>query len=239
MFSLHLLHGLQPHFFGPKEWEFFTGELVLDVDNSSSGSKSKDNFPSWIPNDRRTLFTSFVETFPSLARSLRLQEDGQAWSQWIQNPKCELDFPVQVELSHQLLEQEVNNGIEILESKHKGNRNSVTAFQRLLFVKVLRPDRLLSATQVFVQEALQLSSLSPPPLVLQQILEESRPDEPIMFLTMAGADPSQELEDFASKKVGKDKWVQIALGSGQTDVLWKHYKQLLVTVAGYSLRICI
>jgi len=44
---------------------------------------------------------------------------------------------------------------------------------------------------------------------------------PILFMTSAGADPSRDIEEFAVSQVGKDKFKQLAMGSGQGEVAVK------------------
>lgn len=71
----------------------------------------------------------------------------------------------------------------------------------------------------FVCESLNVSTISPPPPNLQKIYkDESNPFEPVLLITTPGADPSQELEDFALKTVGRDHYHQVAMGQGQQQI---------------------
>ena len=61
-------------------------------------------------------------TLPRLVNYLQLDNDS-IWRPWGESPQCEAEFPAQVRLS---------------------------IFQKLLLVKVLRPDRLESAMHAFL-----------------------------------------------------------------------------------------
>lgn len=189
MFGMHMLHCLHPQLFQPNEWEFFIGELVSDVSFDPSGTGNLGGaVQPWVSRAQVQAFSKLCAQFPTLARNCNFA-DSSNWSHWASNPQCELDFPA----------------------------TSVSPFQRLLVIQALRPDRMLSALQNYTQEALGVVSMSPPPLSLQVLLNETRATEPVLFVTTAGADPTQELEEFAEKVVGKGAFRQLAMGSGQTD----------------------
>lgn len=57
---------------------------------------------------------------------------------------------------------------------------------------------------------LEVKSISPPSMSLQRVYEsESSASEPVLFITTPGADPSQELQDFAERIVGKARYHQV------------------------------
>ena len=108
---------------------------------------------------------------------LQFESDG-VWGPFMQSPQAERDFPKQL--------------------------SKVSSFQRCVLVKVLRPDRLESAMQLFVQEAFGGQAVQPAPFALRNIYEnESSPGEPILFIISAGSDPSTELQEFAETVVGR------------------------------------
>ncbi len=104
----------------------------------------------------------------------------------------------------------------------------MTSFQKILLIQALRPDRLESALLVFVCESLGVQTVSPPPPNLNKIYEEeSQATEPILLITTPGADPSQELEEFALKVVGRDHYLQV----------WKFLRSCIDDdVGGYGAR---
>jgi hypothetical protein len=42
--------------------------------------------------------------------------------------------------------------------------------------------------------------------------------EPVLFVTTAGADPSQELAAFAEAEIGRERLHEVAMGQGQAEV---------------------
>lgn len=79
----------------------------------------------------------------------------------------------------------------------------ITSFQRTILIKVLRPDRLETAMQLFVDEAFG-QKVQPAPFALRNIYEqETTPLEPILFIISPGSDPSTELQEFAETVVGR------------------------------------
>lgn len=190
MFALHLVHGMHPDYFGPKEWEIFTGSLV-------SSNAVKENglpklFPSWASSDRQDAFSTLLEHLPQLVNSLEL-DNLNKWNRFSTSLEAERDFP---SLS-------VRN---------------ITPFQKVLVIQVFRPDRLQSALMNFCTDFLRVDSISPPPFSFPNLLAESSHDHPILILSSPGADPSKELEEFASKTIGNGQYLELAMGGGQQDL---------------------
>lgn len=51
-----------------------------------------------------------------------------------------------------------------------------------------------------------MRSIAPPPFSLKHLIEnESSPTQPVLFITTPGADPSQELSDYAATTIGREK----------------------------------
>ena len=100
-----------------------------------------------------------------LVRGLRFNDEG-TWGGWAHNRECETQFPPEL-------------------------KEAVTPFQQLMVVSTLRPDRLLSAMQLFVCSGLGVQSISPNPLNFEKLSEEASPTTPLLFITVAGADPTQ------------------------------------------------
>lgn len=64
-----------------------------------------------------------------------------------------------------------------------------------------------------------MKSLAGTSLNLPRLLkEETSPTTPVLLVTTPGADPSQELEEFAEKTVGKTNYRQVAMGQGQAEL---------------------
>ena len=221
MWGLHLVRAMYPHMFQENEWELFTGAVVGDIQgggesksgggggddgsggSSNGGSKSGSggsrsrNFPSWASSDRAQAFTLLESTFPRLVGGLNL-DDPAMWGRWSRSSECEKIFP-----------KEISSG------RSKGK---LSPFQKVLVVQALRPDRLESAMRQFVQEVLDIPTISPPAdsMSLTNLFDkETTPETPILLIATTGADPSRELSDLASEKVGSDRYFEIAMGGGQ------------------------
>ncbi|KAJ3280883.1 Cytoplasmic dynein 2 heavy chain 1, partial [Borealophlyctis nickersoniae] len=173
MFALYLIHELRPQLFEAKEWELFSGQIVVaEVDEKGPEP------PGWVPVERRGAYKQLQASLPVLFQSLNFS-DGEGWSRWIKSRDCDTEFPT----------------------------GKLSPFQKVLVIQTLRPDRLLTAS---------LDNLAPPPLNMKRLYtEETIPSEPILFITTPGADPSQELKEFAAVEVGVENYYQIAMGQGQ------------------------
>ena len=218
MFALHLAHGMQPKLFQSNEWEAFTGQIVTGTLRRQESIKQvKESAPSWCSQEQALEINQIKSNFPSLYSSLSLH-NREVWSAFVKHPHCEREFP------HLAV-------------------GKITAFQQLLVVKALRPDRLQSAMELFALRALSLKELSPTNLNLRQLYEvDTVSSEPILVMISPGADPSQEIQELAESVVGRDKFhqvsyrmwyklddisipvtsslvfLQVAMGQGQADV---------------------
>lgn len=148
-------------------------------------------YPPWASPELKPKFEALAVTFPDLVKALQFNDTG-IWGEWSSSRECETCFPDQL-------------------------KESISPFQQLLCVVVFRPDRLQSALQRFVCNSLRVQSISPDPLNFEKLTEEASATQPLLFITAAGADPTQELEDFAAKKIGHGRFHQLAMGSGQTE----------------------
>jgi len=83
----------------------------------------RKDFPLWASRDRVSAFRGLSAALPDPARSLGLG-DNERWGRWARSEAPEREFST------------------------AAVTRATTAFQRLLIVQVLRPDRLLSALQV-------------------------------------------------------------------------------------------
>lgn len=148
--------------------------------------------PAWISTDRMQATQQFLSVCPSLANALGLENFG-TWDRWHHSGTPEAKLPDAV-------------------------HSKLSAFQRLLTVQALRPDRIESAMSVFVCEMLGMSSLAPASGQLMEIYEnESSATEYILMVTTPGADPSQELEEFARSVVGADNFAALPMGGDQAE----------------------
>ncbi|TYZ58493.1 hypothetical protein PybrP1_004198 [[Pythium] brassicae (nom. inval.)] len=193
MFGLHLVHGMHPECFETNEYEFFCGEAVASSERAGGSAA----LPEWASLERKEAFALFVETLPRLAQQCKF-DSHDLWVRWAKSSECEQGFHAKMDKS--------------------GSAGGLSAFQKLLVVQALRPDRLQSAIVQFVCGVMQLKSLTPPPLDFKDVAtEEASNATPVLLLTTAGADPSKELEEVASAVVGKSHYFEVAMGGGQQE----------------------
>ncbi|KAI8844037.1 dynein heavy chain and region D6 of dynein motor-domain-containing protein [Chytriomyces cf. hyalinus JEL632] len=186
MFALYMIYKLHPNLFEAKEWAYFIGQLMnADVDDGKGVE-----YPRWIPSDRKLAFRQFKSLLPEVYDNCNFG-DNDSWTNWIGSSSCETEFP-------QTLSKRVSS------------------FQKVLLVKALRPDRLMSAMSSFCCHVLGVQSLAPAALNFKRIFDqETIAAEPILFITTPGADPSQELREFAVLEVGLENYRQVSMGQGQ------------------------
>lgn len=72
-------------------------------------------------------------------------------------------------------------------SSHLGwNVSALTRFQRLIIVKVLRPERLVDSVRMFVEEQMGSKFVTSVGFDLQEIFEESNNRKPLIFILSPG-----------------------------------------------------
>ncbi|KAL3878520.1 hypothetical protein ACJMK2_030860 [Sinanodonta woodiana] len=188
MFAMHMVHGMKQDQFEENEWEAFSGMLVADI--KADGGKS---MPSWIDQERAQAVSNLKTNLSRLYQTLNF-EDGSLWSSFSRSSQCEQEFP------------------SVIEKK-------ISLFQQVLVVQAVRPDRLQSAMSLFACRSLGMKELSPPSVNLKKLFkDETMASEPILIIISPGADPSQELQELAEGTIGTDKYHQVAMGQGQSDV---------------------
>ena len=90
-----------------------------------------------------------------------------------------------------------------------------TAFQKLLVMRCLRPDKVTPAVNDFVDTTQGRRFIEPPPFDLQGSYNESNATTPLLFILSAGSDPTAALLKFADEAgKGSDIGV-ISMGQGQ------------------------
>ncbi|KAM4743047.1 cytoplasmic dynein 2 heavy chain 1 isoform 3-T4 [Anableps anableps] len=185
MFAMHFVKGMHSELFQENEWEVLIGSIVGEM-------FKKEEFPSWIDQERHGAVAILKTTFPALYQTLCLS-DSDLWLSFLQSSHCEQEIPSSI-------------------------TRKISLFQQLLLVQAVRPDRLQSAMTAFVSQALGMKELSPPPLNLRRLYTETMEWEPVLIIISPGADPSQELAELAAETVGRDNYHEISMGQGQADV---------------------
>ncbi|CAD7952833.1 unnamed protein product, partial [Amoebophrya sp. A25] len=208
-FGMHLVHGIAQLIGGGQQAQQGSGALFQEHEweffLGSYLPPPKSTLPpcSWCPPERAEALNKLRSAFPRADDSWQLQT-SQGWQGWAAADKSEESFPAD-------------------------SFPRMTAFQRILLLQAVRPDRLETGLQRFACDILGVTSLSPPPLSLPKLLEEDSGDDarlrPVLFMTTPGADPSVEIEEFAKTYLAQVNqrerenflFRQLAMGGGQNE----------------------
>lgn len=93
--------------------------------------------------------------------------------------------------------------------------SKLTTFQKLLFLRCIRPDKVMMAIQAFVVEHMGVRFIEPPPFDLSATYRESDATTPLIFVLSAGADPMLDLLKLADEMQFSKKFEKVSLGQGQ------------------------
>ncbi|KAM4770854.1 dynein axonemal heavy chain 14 [Rhinophrynus dorsalis] len=92
----------------------------------------------------------------------------------------------------------------------------LSSFQRLILIKILHPESLISAIRDFIVETMGPTFLQTGGMSLKQALEESSATTPLIFILSSGTDPVGQLERLALETRGSTLHLDmISLGRGQ------------------------
>jgi dynein heavy chain len=92
---------------------------------------------------------------------------------------------------------------------------SLDKFQRLIVLRILRPDVLVASVEHLISEEVGPEFISPPPFDLELSYKDSDMSTPIIFVLSPGVDPISEIRKLAQKKGFHNKMEPMALGDGQ------------------------
>ncbi|AAZ13090.1 dynein heavy chain, putative [Trypanosoma brucei brucei TREU927] len=92
-------------------------------------------------------------------------------------------------------------------------RTADNYIQRMIFVRCLRPDRVIFMVYEFIEKQLGPQFVDPPPFNLKDTFEESTNVVPLVFVLSPGVDPTTQLAALAQREGRPLK--TLALGQGQ------------------------
>lgn len=87
--------------------------------------------------------------------------------------------------------------------------------QKILITQIFRPDLLITTMTRSLSKLLQTNVPSEMKPSVQQLFEETKEDEPILFITNGEIDPSKDVYDFSQQKLGANRFTEMAIGKGQ------------------------
>lgn len=199
---MHIARAVNPAAFGAQEWAWFLGQLHEGQDTP---------LPPWVPVSSQPALSSLAGACPWVTGALLTA--GEAATTWLQAPEPERALPPSVQ--------------------------DLTPFQQLLLLKASRPDRLLRAASRLVSDLLGMDMAATPAFSLAALLQAParQATEAVLFITGPGADPTQvgrcshqhvvispvclvvqELRAFAEEAVGSQRYQEVAMGQGTTDI---------------------
>ncbi|EFC42807.1 cytoplasmic dynein [Naegleria gruberi] len=147
--------------------------------------------PNWIPQDRVKTFQLLSACLPETVSKLQFG-NSEKWKHWLTSKEDAVSsFPVP--------------------------DNSISYAEKVLVIKTLKPDQLFVVITDLVTKTLDIKSLSTSLKLANIHKQESNCAEPILLITTAGADPSQELRQMALDVAGEANFIELAMGQGQTE----------------------
>jgi dynein heavy chain len=109
----------------------------------------------------------------------------------------------------------IYNANDLFESKFPGKWNSLNSFQKLIIIRLLRPDKFSKSIQKLITKEMGAQYIDPPPFNLEQAYNDSDKMTPLIFILSPGADPRIEITNLAEQKGFKNNFTAISLGQGQ------------------------
>ena len=96
----------------------------------------------------------------------------------------------------------------------------VSPFQKLMLIKILRPDRVSYALKAFLLKSIGERYIEQPAFDMQEVYDESNEQSPIFFVLFPGVDPTPAVEELGQKygiTAGKG-FMNLSMGQGQEDL---------------------
>ena len=121
----------------------------------------------------------------------------------------------------------------------KGLDQRLNNFQKVVVMRIIRPDKLLPSIMDFVKSRMGQKFIEPPPFDLAASYGDSNCCAPLIFILSPGADPMAGLLKFAETKgFGGNKCNSISLGQGQGPVAASMIRQAVKTGSWVVLQNC-
>ena len=154
---------------------------------ADSDSIIDSSIPKWIKRELVPKLSSLKAQHPSFYQKLNLENDFE-WQKFTDaTENIQKSFP----------------NIHISE------------FQKLLVYQIFRPDHLLSTIGQITTNLLGLNNDAFTQSGVKQLLAEVDCMEPILVVASSGADPMNDIKEFAKSTIGLSKFQEIFVGKGQ------------------------
>ncbi|XP_072759448.1 dynein axonemal heavy chain 2 [Anoplolepis gracilipes] len=93
-----------------------------------------------------------------------------------------------------------------------------TEFQKMLFVRSCRPDRISFCITTYIIRNLSPSFVEPPVLDLKAVLDDSMAQTPLIFVLSPGVDPTGILTQLVDNQDMSANFTMLSLGQGQSPI---------------------
>ncbi|XP_072136530.1 dynein axonemal heavy chain 12 isoform X2 [Mobula birostris] len=135
---------------------------------------------------------------------------------------------------------------KIYESKEPHNEplpspwdQNINELQKMIILRMLRPDKIIPAVINFVTEKLGKRFVEPPPFDLAKSFGDSNATIPLLFILSPGADPMASLLKLTNdKNMDANQFQSISLGQGQGPIAGKMIKQGMLDGTWVCLQNC-
>ncbi|CAB0032367.1 unnamed protein product [Trichogramma brassicae] len=94
-------------------------------------------------------------------------------------------------------------------------QNDLTEFQKLIVMRMIRPDKVLPKVVQYVRMTMNESFVTPPPFDIARSFADANCLIPLIFILSPGSDPMSALIKFADQSDYSSKFFSISLGQGQ------------------------
>nr|XP_033342927.1 dynein heavy chain 12, axonemal isoform X1 [Megalopta genalis]XP_033342928.1 dynein heavy chain 12, axonemal isoform X2 [Megalopta genalis] len=102
---------------------------------------------------------------------------------------------------------------------------TLTQFQKLIVVRMIRTDKVTIMIQRFVQDGMGLKFVVPPPFDISKSFADSNFLNPLIFILSPGSDPMEALTKYAENVNFLERFHSISLGQGQGPIARKLIEQ--------------
>jgi dynein heavy chain len=186
--------------------------------------------------DEGSLNRDFVAVFTRGRSSDEVAPRGPELSSWLSEiawnrlKGLEEDLGHNYSIFHDLTErlaadaedwEEWFNRVDPEEHDFPGDFMLLRGMERLLLLRILRPDRLPVALRSFVIQHLGEEYINQPPFSMSQTYQFTSPHTPCLFVLYPGVDPTSWVEDYGASAHGvtteAGNFVNISMGQGQEE----------------------
>nr|KAI8756339.1 dynein heavy chain 6; axonemal [Biomphalaria glabrata] len=206
----------------PLEWNFFLRGPIRGIEKQNV---PKPENTTWLPLNVWKMACEMSDTFEDFRYIHYDLDKTPVWIRLDEGPEVRANSPPERFLYAVLDPPEYNDGDLPLPDRVNGNWNDrLTAFQKLMFVKVFCEERTTFAVTEFVSECLGKQFVESPPVTLPELFESMSKTTPLVFVLSPGSDPMTSFLRFAKDMGVHENVKSISLGQGQGPVADKMIK---------------